>query len=99
MAACRLSHPARHPPAVFAGWPAVLWPLNRLWLLLGIVLYRIVNPIVMALLFFSTIVPIGMLMRLCGKDSLRLRREPEAASYWIEREPPGPPPETMRNQF
>jgi hypothetical protein len=40
-----------------------------------------------------------MLMRLCGKDSLRLRREPDAASYWIEREPPGPPPETMRNQF
>jgi saxitoxin biosynthesis operon SxtJ-like protein len=87
----------------FAGfalvWPAVLWPLNRLWLLLGIVLYKVVNPVVMALLFFSTIVPIGALMRLFGKDPLRLRREPEAASYWIEREPPGPPPETMRNQF
>jgi hypothetical protein len=80
-------------------WPAALHPLNRLWLLLGIVLYKVVNPIVMALLFFSTIVPIGFLMRLCGKDPLRLQREPAAASYWIEREPPGPPADTMRNQF
>jgi hypothetical protein len=53
----------------------------------------------MALLFFSTITPIGLLMRLTGKDSLRLRRDPAAASYWIAREPPGPPPEGMRNQF
>jgi hypothetical protein len=83
--------------AVF--WPAALGPLNRAWLRLGLVLYKVVNPVVMALMFFSTITPIGFLMRLCGKDPLRLRRDPAAASYWIEREPPGPPPETMRNQF
>lgn len=79
--------------------PAALAPLNRLWMRLGLVLYKIVNPMVMTLIFVSTIVPIGWLMRLCGKDPLRLRRDPRAASYWIEREPPGPPPETMRNQF
>jgi hypothetical protein len=87
----------------FAGfalvWPTALWPLNRAWLLLGVVLYKVVNPVVMALLFFSTILPVGFLMRLCGKDPLRLRNEPKAASYWIAREPPGPPAETMRNQF
>ncbi len=80
-------------------WPTALRPLNRAWMLLGLVLYKVVNPIVMALLFFSTITPIGFLMRLTGKDSLRLRRDPAATSYWIAREPPGPPAEGMRNQF
>jgi hypothetical protein len=79
--------------------PAALRPLNRAWMLLGLVLYKIVNPIVMALLFFSTMTPVGALMRACGKDPLRLRRDPAAASYWIAREPPGPAAETMRNQF
>jgi hypothetical protein len=80
-------------------WPAALHPLNRAWMLLGLLLYKIVNPIVMALLFFSTITPIGFLMRLCGKDPMRLRRDRAATSYWIAREPPGPPAESMRNQF
>ena len=57
----------------------------------GFLIGKIVNPIVMALLFFSTITPVGFLMRLFGKDPLRLRRDPAAASYWIEREPSGPP--------
>jgi hypothetical protein len=80
-------------------WPAALAPFNRLWLKLGLMLHKIVNPVVMTVLFASTIVPVGALMRLCGKDPLRLRWEPDAASYWIEREPPGPAPETMKNQF
>src|SRR5580658_5696528 len=57
-------------------WMAALRPLNRLWLRLGLWLYGIVNPIVVALLFYSTMVPIGLLMRRCGKDPLRLRRGP-----------------------
>jgi hypothetical protein len=85
--------------ALALGAPVVLAPLNRLWLKLGLVLYKIVNPVVMAVIFVTTIVPVGILMRLCGKDPLRLKREPGAASYWIAREPPGPAPETMRNQF
>lgn len=79
--------------------PALLAPLNRIWTKFGLLLSRVVNPIVMGLLFYSTITPIGLVMRLFGKDPLRLRFEPEAASYWIEREPPGPPPESMKNQF
>jgi hypothetical protein len=83
--------------AVF--WPAVLAPFNRVWLKLGLVLYRIVNPVVMTLLYVSTIVPVGVLLLLSGKDPLRLKPRPDAASYWIEREPPGPAVEGMKNQF
>jgi hypothetical protein len=80
-------------------WTAPLKPLNRLWLRLGLVLYRVVNPIVMLLLFVTTIIPIGALLRLFGKDPLRLRRDPATTSYWLPREPPGPDPKSMINQF
>ena len=53
----------------------------------------------MTALFVSTIMPVGVLMRLGGKDTLRLRPRPDAASYWIKRDPPGLQPETMKNQF
>jgi len=78
--------------------PALLRPLNRLWMKLGLVLHRIVNPIVMGLLFYGTIWPTGLVMRLRGRDLLRLKREPGSNSYWIARAP-GPAPETMRDQF
>lgn len=83
-----------------AAWlrPSSLNPLNRLWMKLGLVLHRIVNPIVMGLLFYGTIFPTGLVMRLRGRDLLRLKRDPAADSYWIIR-PPGPKPETMRDQF
>jgi hypothetical protein len=80
-------------------WTAALAPLNRLWLRFSLVLYKVVNPIVMALMFFATVVPTGLVMRALGKDPLRLTRDPKAASYWIVREPPGPAPETMKHQF
>ncbi len=80
-------------------WPAVLAPLNRLWLRLGLLLYKVINPLVMGLVFFTTVVPIGLALRAFGKDPLRLRREPTATSYWIRREPPGPDPDTMKHQF
>ena len=47
----------------------------------------------------SCITPIGFLMRLAGKDPMRRKFEPAAKSYWIVREPPGPAPETFKNQF
>lgn len=78
--------------------PSLLHPLNRLWMKLGLVLHRIVNPIVMGLLFYGTIWPTGLVMRMRGRDLLRLKREPSSDTYWITREP-GPQPETMRDQF
>lgn len=79
--------------------PAILALPNRLWLKLGLLVHKITNPVVMALLFYAVIVPTGVLMRLYGRDPLRLCRDPRSASYWIMREPPGPLPETIRNQF
>jgi hypothetical protein len=79
--------------------PHLLAPLNRLWLKFGLLLYKVMNPIVLGLLFFVTIMPIGLLMRALGKDFLRLKLDPQAESYWIDRKPPGPPPQSMRNQF
>jgi hypothetical protein len=77
---------------------SVLRPLNIVWMKLGLLLHRIVNPIIMGLLFYGTIWPTGAIMRMRGRDLLRLKREPASDSYWIAR-PPGPQPETMRDQF
>ncbi len=84
-----------------AAWlrPAVLARLNRLWLKFGLLLHRVVNPIVMGLIFYGTVLPTGLVMRALGKDLLRLKRQPDAESYWIVRTPPGPAPATMKDQF
>ena|SRR5579872_648753 len=79
--------------------PRILHPLNRLWSRFGLLLQRIVQPVVMALLFFTTVVPMGLLFRAMGKDFLRRRYDPSAASYWIAREPPGPAADSFKNQF
>ena len=79
--------------------PRALGPLSRAWQGLGKAIHKVVNPVVMGLLFYLTVTPTGLLMRLFGKDPLRLRFDPEAKSYWIERRPPGPAPETMHQQF
>jgi hypothetical protein len=85
---------------LLAAWlqPAWLNPLNRLWMKLGLLLHKIVNPIVMGLLFYGTIWPTGLVMRMRGRDLLRLKRQPGSDTYWIARMP-GPAPETMRDQF
>ena len=79
--------------------PVVLRPFNRLWLLFGNALHKVVNPLVMGVLFYLTVTPMALLMRLAGKDPLRLKFDRHANSYWIERRPAGPTPESMRHQF
>lgn len=79
--------------------PSLLHPAHLLWIRLGYLLNRVVSPIVTGLLFFLVFTPMGLLLRLVGKDPLRLRFDRGAASYWIKREPPGPSPDSMRNQF
>lgn len=79
--------------------PALLAGLNRLWMKLGLLLGKVVSPIALGILFYIVITPIGLMIRLTGKDPLRLKFDPDAASYWIPREPPGPPPGSMNNQF
>ena len=77
--------------------PRALAPLNRVWTRFGLLLATVTNPLVMGLLFFLVVTPMGLVMRALGKDPLRRRFEREAASYWIERRPPGPAP--MSRQF
>ena len=79
--------------------PASLGPLNRVWTRFGLLLHKIMSPLVMGVIFYFSITPIGVFLRLIGKSTLGLRPDPEMETYWIERRPPGPPPETMRNQF
>jgi hypothetical protein len=79
--------------------PARLAGLNRAWTRLGLLLFKVVNPIALGLIYLTTIVPIGLIMRAAGHDPLRLKPEPQAASYWVRREPPGPAASTMTQQF
>lgn len=79
--------------------PGLLAPANRLWLAFGLLLHRVTSPLVLGMLFFLVFTPMGLLMRMLGKDLLRLRGNGSAPSYWIHRNPPGPEPDTMRHQF
>lgn len=79
--------------------PELLAAPNRLWIKLGLVLGRVVSPIALGVVFYCVLTPIGLAMRLAGKDPLRLKRDLGVDSYWIPREPPGPPPDSMKNQF
>ena len=79
--------------------PQILAPFNRIWFLIGLVLHKIVNPVVMGFIFYSAITPIGLIMQLLGKRPLNLAFDSTAKSYWMKREPPGPEPETITRQF
>lgn len=79
--------------------PVLLRPLNLLWFKFGQALHRVTSPLIMGLLFFTTITPMALLMRLFGKDPLNRRFDAAAESYWIHRQPPGPAPDSLRNQF
>lgn len=80
-------------------WPASLGPLNRIWTKFGLLLHKFMSPLVMGVIFYLSVTPIGVFLRVIGKTTLGLRPDPKMETYWIERRPPGPPPETMKNQF
>jgi hypothetical protein len=80
-------------------FPSALGPLNRLWLKFGLLLHKIVSPVVLGIMFFLVITPIGLFLRARGKDPLRLKPNRQSKSYWIERVPPGPAPESIKDQF
>lgn len=67
--------------------PALLAPLNKLWFKFGLLLGRIISPIVLGIVYFLWITPIALVMRLAGKKFLMLGFEPQAKSYWINRQP------------
>ncbi|MGH8742505.1 MAG: SxtJ family membrane protein, partial [Burkholderiales bacterium] len=79
--------------------PRLLARPNRLWMRLGLLLGNLVSPVALALLYYGVLAPLGVAMRLSGKDALRLKLDRGADSYWLERKPPGPPPDSLNNQF
>lgn len=80
-------------------FPKALAPLNWVWTQFGLLLHKIVSPVILGVLFLAVFTPVGLLMRLFGGDPLRLRLDPKAQSYWIPRTPPGPAPESLQDQF
>lgn len=78
--------------------PIALRPLNKAWYKLGLLMGRVVSPIVLGILFFILITPIAIVMRLAGRDPLKLRKQ-DVQSHWIDRAPPGPAPTSFKDQF
>ena len=86
--------------ALVSQWaPAWLGPFNRGWALVGLALHRLVSPLALALVYLVAIVPVGLLLRLSGKDPMHRKFDPTAASYWVKRSPPGRADAQMRKQF
>ena len=73
----------------------ILTPLNKLWFMFGIFLSKIISPLIMGIIFFLVVTPIGLIMRIFGKDVLNLKYN-KNQSYWIEKKGPK---SKMKNQF
>lgn len=73
----------------------ILTPLNKLWFKFGLLLGKIISPLVMGLIFFFVVTPIGLIMRALRKDLLNLKYD-KNKSYWIEKKGPK---SKMKNQF
>jgi len=74
----------------------LLTPLNKLWFKFGILLGSIVSPLIMGIVYFLVVTPIGIIMRLLGKDLLKTNKIKSASTYWIKRDKQQ---RTMKNQF
>jgi hypothetical protein len=78
--------------------PMLLRPLNKLWFQLGLLMGRVISPIVLGAIFFILLSPIAILMRVFGRDELKIKKR-DVSSYWVERQPHGPSPESFKEQF
>ena len=79
--------------------PSILGPLNRAWAKFGLLLGRVINPVILGFVFFLVVTPMAVIRRLLGKDSLHLKSNPDLKSYWIDRRPAGPKFGSMTKQF
>ena len=73
----------------------ILTPLNKLWFKFGILLGKILSPFILGIIFFLVVTPVGLIMRILGKDVLNLKYN-NSKSYWIEQ---NGPKSKMKNQF
>ena len=73
----------------------ILTPLNKIWFKFGMLLGRIISPLIMGIIFFLVVTPIGLIMRILGKDLVNLKYN-NNKTYWIEKTGPK---SKMKNQF
>jgi hypothetical protein len=76
-----------------------LTPLKRAWMKLGALMHHVVSPVMMGLIFFGVFTPVSLVMRAIGRDAMKRRFEPQRASYWENRTPPGPADNSFRDMF
>ena len=76
-----------------------LAPAKRAWMKLGDILGRIVSPIVMGVIYFVIFTPVAIVMRMAGRDALKLRYERALPSYWTRRDPPGPADDSFKEPY
>ena len=79
--------------------PVWLTPFNRAWMRLAELLHRVVNPVVLGILYFAVLTPFALIMRIFRGDPLHRAFDPTLEIYWIKRDPPGPDSSSMTNQF
>ena len=79
--------------------PSLLRPLNLAWFKFGLLLGKVISPIVIAIIFFVAVTPTGVIMRLLRKDILNLKFNDDVESYWIERSKTINPMGSMKKQF
>lgn len=78
--------------------PHRLAPFNRAWFHFGLLLGKIVSPVVLTAMYILLILPFALVMRIAGRDALRLKKR-TTDTYWIAREPPALAPNSFKNQF
>lgn len=80
-------------------WPRILRPLNLTWFRFGMLLSSVISPVVMSVIFLLAVTPTAVVVRLIGRDPLRLKIDRDAKSYWITRNQDSNPMSSMKNQF
>jgi hypothetical protein len=78
--------------------PQLLSPLNRFLTDFGLLLEKLISLIVLGIIFFVLITPISLIIRVVGRDALKIKKR-SVDSYWVDRTPPGPPPDSYKNQY
>jgi hypothetical protein len=79
--------------------PRALTPLNRLWTKFGLLLHQVTSPVLLGLVFYIVLTPMGILMQLTGRDPMRRKWEKNSPTYWIEATSDPANPSSMRDQF
>jgi len=85
--------------AVALAWPRALHPFNWLWFKIGVLLHHVVTPVIMGLIFVFGVLPTALVMRMRGRDPLRIDASGRGDTTWVVRAPPGPAPDSMKRLF